>query len=169
MNKYEDQAINATDVPLELVNSTNQVDYATRYVMQNSKFLRKILKRQAIVEEKFTTMFARVYNYEYGENEKAIAVKLPAPVFLSSVNGLALINNVREYVNALAAIKYQEGTDFDEKEKAVFINLLMRQQLGTYVDLENMDELAEEARVICATPEEPTINNDEGETGEEGL
>ena len=169
MNKYEDQAINATDVPLELVNSTNQVDYATRYVMQNSKFLRKILKRQAIVEEKFTTMFARIYNYEYGENEKAIAVKLPAPVFLSSVNGLALINNVREYVNALAAIKYQEGTDFDEKEKAVFVNLLMRQQLGTYVDLENMDELAEEARIICSTPEKPELNNDEGEAGEEGL
>ena len=168
MNKYEEQAINPTDVPLELVNSTNQVDYATRYVMQNSKFLRKILKRQGIVEDKFTTMFARVYNYEYGENEKAIAVKLPAPVFLSSVNGLALINNVREYVNAIANIQYMEGTEFDEKEKAVFTNLLLRQQLGTYIDLDNIDELVEEAKVICAAPEEPKTNSEEG-AGEEGL
>ena len=169
MNKFEDQAINATDVPLELVNSTNQVDYATRYIMQNSKFLRKILKRQSIVEDKFTTMFARVYNYEYGENERAIAVKLPAPVFLSSVNGLALVNNVREYVNALAAIKYQEGTDYDEKEKAMFINLLMRQQLGTYVDLENIDELAEEAKVMLAADEKPDLGGEGEVGGDEGL
>ena len=169
MNKYEDQAINPTDVPLELVNSTNQVDYATRYVMQNSKFLRKILKRQAIVEEKFTTIFARVYNYEYDENEKAIAVKLPTPVFLSSVNGLALINNVREYVNAIASIQYQEGTDYDEKEKAVFTNLLLRQQLGTYIDLDNVDELVEQAKVACAAPEEAKIEGGEEAGGEEGL
>ena len=113
-------------------------------------------------------MFARVYNYEYGENEKAIAVKLPAPVFLSSVNGLALINNVREYVNAIANIQYMEGTEFDEKEKAVFTNLLLRQQLGTYIDLDNIDELVEEAKVICAAPEEPKTNSEEG-AGEEGL
>ncbi len=169
MNKYEDQAINATDVPLELVNSTNQVDYATRYVMQNSKFLRKVLKRQAIVEDKFTTMFARIYNYEYDENEKAISVKLPTPIFLSSVNGLALINNVREYVNAIANIQYMEGTEYDEKEKAVFTNLLLRQQLGTYIDLNNVDELVEEAKVICAAPESPEIENGgEGGGNEEG-
>lgn len=155
MDKFEDYAINSTDVPLELVNSTNQVDYATRYVMQNSKFLRKVLKRQAIVQEKFTTMFSRVYNYEYNTNEKSIEVKLPTPVFLSSVNGLALINNVREYVNALAEIKYQQGTKFNEEEKAVFIQLLMEQQLGTYVDLDNLDDLVERARMIVAAPDNP--------------
>ena len=57
MDKYEENAVNATDVPLELVNSTNQADYATRYVMQNSKFLRKILKRQSIEERNLSEMF----------------------------------------------------------------------------------------------------------------
>src|SRR5574344_878164 len=45
MDRMEDQAVNSTDVPLEFVNSTNNVDYATRFTMSNSKFLRKVYKR----------------------------------------------------------------------------------------------------------------------------
>ena len=147
LNKYEENAVNATDVPLEIVNSTNQADYATRYVMQNSKFLRKILKRQAIVEEKFSEMFMRVYNFEYGTNEKNIKIQLPTPIFLSSVNGLALINSVTEYAKAQVELEYPEGTEFDDKEKAIFGNLIIRQLLSVYVDFDNMDRIRDQVKM----------------------
>ena len=164
MDKYEENAINSTDVPLELVNSVNQIDYATRYTMQNSKFLRKVMKRQAIIEDKFTNIISRIYNLEYNQNEKTIEVKLPSPVFLSSINGLALINNVKEYVSAIADIQYPNGIEFDEKEKAEFIRLYMEQQLGTYIDLSKIEDLVEQAKLNIISPNHPintnTNNND---------
>ena len=162
MDKYEENAINSTDVPLELVNSVNQIDYATRYTMQNSKFLRKVMKRQAIIEDKFTNIISRIYNLEYNQNEKTIEVKLPSPVFLSSINGLAIINNVKEYVSAIADIQYPNGIEFDEKEKAEFIRLYMEQQLGTYIDLSKIEDLVEQAKLNIISTNHPinTNNND---------
>ena len=152
MDKYEENAVNATDVPLELVNSTNQADYATRYVMQNSKFLRKILKRQAITERIFSELFKRIYNLEYEEIEYNIKIQLPPPLFLSSVNGLALINNVVEYAKALIDIEFPDGVNIDEKVdpeglKAETLNLFIRQLLSAYIDTSNLDNLREQAKV----------------------
>lgn len=167
LNKYEENAVNATDVPLEIVNSTNQADYATRYVMQNSKFLRKILKRQSITERNYSEMFQRIYNFEYGTNERSIEVKLPTPIFLSSVNGLALINSVTEYGKALVELEYPEGSEFDEKEKALFTNRIIRQLLSVYVDFDNMDRVRESVRMQIESEKKTTPTEEMG-GGEEG-
>ena len=181
MDKYEENAVNATDVPLELVNSTNQADYATRYVMQNSKFLRKILKRQAITERIFSELFKRIYNLEYEEIEYNIKIQLPPPLFLSSVNGLALINNVVEYAKALIDIEFPDGVNIDEKVdpeglKAETLNLFIRQLLSTYIDTSNLDNLREQAKVsMLARKEKEQSELPEGgeeaggEEGEEDL
>ena len=169
LNKYEENAINATDVPLEIVNSTYQADYATRYVMQNSKFLRKILKRQSIVEEKFSEMFMRIYNFEYGTNERNIRIQLPTPIFLSSVNGLALINSVTEYAKALVELEYPEGTEFDEKEKAKFSNLIIRQLLSVYVDFDNMDRIRDQVRIEMEAEKKVEQEDTTGGEGEEEM
>ena len=170
MDKYEENAVNATDVPLELVNSTNQADYATRYVMQNSKFLRKILKRQAIEERNMSDMFQRVYNLEYGTNYKSIRIQLPPPLFLSSVNSLALINNVNEYAKACVEIEFPEGTEFDEKEKATVLNLFVRQLLSAYVDISNLDRLREQVAIEAEAQKNPEQEDTSGgeEPGGEG-
>lgn len=147
MDKYEENAVNATDVPLELVNSTNQADYATRYVMQNSKFLRKVLKRQAIEERNLSDIFQRMYNLEYGTNYRSIRIQLPPPLFLSSVNGLALINNVVEYAKACIDIEYPEGTQFNDEEKARVLNTFIRQLLSSYIDISNIDRIKDKVRI----------------------
>ena len=165
LDKYEENAVNATDVPLELVNSTNQVDYATRYVMQNSKFLRKILKRQSIEERNLSEMFKRIYNLEYGTNSEAIRIQLPPPLFLSSVNGLALINNVIEYAKACVEIEYPEGVQFDEQEKARVLNLFIRQLLAAYLDIANLDRIRENVRIEMEA--EKKVEQEDTTSGEE--
>ena len=170
MDKYEENAVNATDVPLELVNSTNQADYATRYVMQNSKFLRKILKRQAIVQRIFSELFRRVYNYEYEENDYDIAIQLPPPLFLSSVNSLALINNVNEYAKACIEIEFPEGVVVDDKVdpeqlKAETLNLFTRQLLAAYVDTNNLAQLREQAKINILARKENEQTDTTGEAG----
>ena len=156
LQKYEEQAVNVTDIPLEFVNSTNQIDFATRYTMQSSKVLRKVIKRQNIIQPKFTEIYTRVYNYEYGTDEKYIEVKLPKPMFLYTVNGLALLNNITEYAKAVANIRYPEGMEGIEQEKAEFIKLYSFQMLETYLDTDNIEKLVDEAKssLIVQEPKE---------------
>lgn len=163
MDKYEENAVNATDVPLELVNSTNQADYATRYVMQNSKFLRKVLKRQAIEERNLSDIFQRIYNLEYGTNYRSIRIQLPPPLFLSSVNGLALINNVVEYAKACIDIEYPDGTQFNEEEKARVLNTFIRQLLSSYVDISNIDRIKDKVKIEMESEKKSELENTSAE------
>ena len=145
LDRLEDMAIGTTDVPLEFIQTVNQVDYATRFTMSNSKFLRKVFKRQNIVQKHFTNVFRKLYNFEYRENEMTIKVLLPAPAYLTLTNTQQLIENNRSYVQSIADIVMNTN---DDEEKAEFTNLMIRRQLGTYIDFEMVDSLVEEAKHI---------------------
>jgi hypothetical protein len=142
MDRMEDSAVSSTDVPLEFVQSTNAVDYATRFTMSNSKFLRKVYKRQRICQEHFTEIFRKLYNYEYGDNDQTMEVLLPAPAFLAMTNSQQLIDNVKNYANAIADITC---ADKDDTVKTEFINICVRNFLGTYIDFNNIDSMISSA------------------------
>lgn len=144
MDRMEDQAVSSTDVPLEFVQSVNQVDYATRFTMSNSKFLRKVYKRQRICQKFFTTIFRKLYNYEYHENDQTMKVVLPAPAFLALTNSQQLLNNTKDYASLI--IEMLEP-DLDEEVKHKFINLYTRDQLGTYLDFTKIDDMIETAKL----------------------
>lgn len=143
MNKWEEAAINPI-VPLEIVNSSLQMDFAIKYSMANSKMLRDIFKRQFICERHFSDLFTRIYNYEYNENETQIKVTLPAPAFLSMTNMNQLITNTADYINLLAAQEYPNGP---EDEKAEFIRLMFRHMLPTHINVPLIDETKKMAQV----------------------
>lgn len=143
MDRMEDMAVNSTDVPLEFVQSTNQVDYATRFTMSNSKFLRKIYKRQRICQEHFTEIFKNAYNFEYNENEQSIKILLPAPAFLAMTNSQQLIENIKNYANSISEIACSQYSDEVKEE---FLNICVRNLLGTYIDFDNIDAMIAEAR-----------------------
>lgn len=145
LDRLEDMAVGTTDVPLEFVQTVNQVDYATRFTMSNSKFLRKVFKRQSIYQKHLTNIFRKLYNFEYRENEMTIKVMLPAPAYLTLTNTQQLIDNNRNYVQGIADIVMSTE---DDEEKAEFINLMIRKQLGTYIDFEMVDSLVEEAKHV---------------------
>ena len=155
MEKMEDMAVSSTDVPLEFINSVNSVDYAARFTMSNSKFLRKIYKRQAVCQKHFTVIFRKLYNWEYGENDCTMKIVLPTPAFLALTNSQQLLDNTRNYANAISDIVL--ATEEDEKVKQEFINLYMRDQLGTYIDFTQIDEMVTMARMRAAAEKNNTM------------
>jgi len=161
MDKMEDAAVTATDVPLEFVQSVNQVDFASRFTMTNSKFLRKIYKRQRICQKEFSKIFLKLYNFEYSENETDIKILLPAPSFLAMSNGQQLIDNIKNYVNTIADITC---TDVDDDVRNEFINICTRKYLGTYIDFGNIDDLITEAKMIVTAKRE-AVTDDSGSDG----
>ena len=142
MDRMEESAVNRTDVPYEFVQSVNQVDYATRFTMSNSKFLRKVFKRQMRCQKHFTEIFKKLYNFEYNENETAMEIRLPAPTYMTMTNSQTLIDNTKNFATAIADI---ELADKDEL-KPEFIKLLMHNYLGTYLDYDMISETIEQAR-----------------------
>lgn len=158
MDRMEDMSVNSTDVPLEFVQSTNQVDYATRFTMSNSKFLRKVYKRQRICQDHFTEIFKNAYNYEYNENEQSIKILLPAPSFLAMTNSQQLIENVKNYATAISEITCNQ---YGDEVKEEFINICVRNLLGTYIDFDNIDSMIDEARHAVELRKESDDNQDE--------
>ena len=142
ITNMEQDAVDGTDVPYEWVDSSNQVDFATRFTMSNSKFLRKVFKRQAICQEKFTTIFRKTYNYEYNENETQAEINLPAPAFLTLTNSQQLLDNNKNFITALSDIVLQDKEDL----KPEFMNIMIRDYLGSYIDFDKVDKVIEMAK-----------------------
>ena len=144
MDRMEDQAVTATDVPLEFIQSVQAVDYATRFTMSNSKFLRKVYKRQSICQNIFSDIFRRLYNYEYGENNQTIKIALPTPTFMALTNAQTLFDNTKNYASGI--IEMLEP-DMPDEEKHRFINLYCRDQLGTYLNFNKIDNMIKSAKI----------------------
>ena len=144
MDRMEQDAVEATDVPLEFVNSIKQVDFASRFTMSNSKFLKKVYKRQGKCQKLFTINFRKIYNFEYSENDSSIQIVLPAPAYMAMVNGQQLIDNVKNYVAGISDIVC---VDKDDNVKNKFNNIAMRHYLGTYVDFDLIDDMVAQAEL----------------------
>lgn len=160
MEKMEDMAVSSTDVPLEFVNSVNSVDYAARFTMSNSKFLRKVYKRQRICQKHFTVIFRKLYNWEYGENDQSMKILLPTPAFLAMTNSQQLLDNVKNYANTISDIVL--ANEEDDKVKTEFINLYMRSQLGTYIDFSQVDDMLIQAKMNVELDKNNNMGSEDG-------
>lgn len=154
MDMLEEMAINATEIPLELIQARQSMDYAVHYTMTNSKFLRKVFKRQAIYQKYCSDLITKIYNYEYDEDED-LKVMLPAPMFLNITNTNQIINNTNEFANSIVDI--QMADEQDENVKSIFSKLVRKHYLNTYIDEHNIVELENQARQMAA------LNNDASE------
>ena len=153
MNMLEEDAINAVDVPFEIIQARQSIDYALQLTMSNSKFLRTIYKRQAKYERFLSDIITKLYNGEYGE-DKRLEVKLPPPMFLNITNTNQVISNTKEYVNSIWEMYTANETD--ELYKSVFQQELLKYHLGSYIDLEKTEEIAERARLVASQKKELT-------------
>lgn len=148
MERYQNDAVASTDVPYEFVQNVDQVDYATRFTMSNSKFLRKVYKEQRICQDAFSAVYTKIYNYEFGENERCIKVLLPAPAFLSMTNSEQLMSNTRNYIQAIADSELASESDEVKNE---FMRVMTRSLLGNYVDYSKVDDAVVQAKLNVAT------------------
>ena len=143
MEKMEEAAVNPI-MPIELVNSTYQQDFATKYTMSNSRFVRMIFTAQRKTEAFFSKMYTKIYNYEYMEKNDWIQVVLPPPTYLIFNNNQQIIDQVTQTADKIVEI---ELADEEEEVKTEWKKLYTRQTLASYIDFENVDNLREQARV----------------------
>ena len=95
LDRFEEQCVNSTGIPLELVNARYSTDFATQITMSNIKFLRHCILRQEQLENYFSRIITALYAAEYGERVYIKCV-LPQPLFLS----ITKLNNNLESVSA---------------------------------------------------------------------
>ena len=106
MQMLEELAVNATDVPLELIQQRNQPDLATHLTMTNTKFLQKVYNRQSKTQKIFSRIATKIYNYEFNmdtDKREEIVVELPPPIFLASTNTSQIVDSVSQLSQIVGA------------------------------------------------------------------
>lgn len=143
MDTLEEMAINSTDVPLELIQARQSMDYAVQYTMSNTKFLRKVYNRQGQYQRFLSTVISKIYNYEYNDNAD-LEVVLPPPVFLNITNTSQIIQNTNEFANSIGEMRMAAETN--DMVKAIFIKKVKEHYLGSYIDTSILEKLENEAK-----------------------
>lgn len=144
LSGIEENAIDPTEVPLELVNTSKSMDYAIHYTMSNSIFLKGIYKRQSIFQTQYSSMCTKLYNYEFNENA-IITIKLSAPIFLSMTNGGSLIQNVSSYIDGV--ISFENTATDSDATIAIYRKKLFRYLMAGHLDTNTLDKLLDESRL----------------------
>ena len=137
MGNLEESAVNATDVPLEIVNSSTSMDFAVRYTMTNAKLLRNVLKRQAKMEEFLSTIFTKIYKFEYNEDVD-LNVNLPIPAFLSMTQGSQLLQTAMQYADSITEI---EMANEEDEAKQAFKKQVIRRLIPSYLSDRDIEEI----------------------------
>lgn len=145
MNMLEEMAINSTDVPLELIQARQSIDYAVQLTMTNSKFLRKVYNRQAKYQVILSSLVTKLFNAEYNTTYD-LEVTLPPPMFLNIANTNQLIINTKEYVDSIVDF---ETTNIEDDTLAIayFKRDLMEYYLGSHINLSAHNEIFERAKI----------------------
>ncbi|MGN1394770.1 MAG: hypothetical protein ACI4V7_12200, partial [Succinivibrionaceae bacterium] len=98
-------------------------------------------------QKNLTRIFNKLYNNEY-DDEISLEVKLPPPMFLNITNTNQMINNVQDYSNSVAEIML-DGTEDDAVKQAV-IREINKRNLGSYLDIEDLEETVIRAKQDAA-------------------
>lgn len=159
LNELEEQMINPTDVPLELIQARMSMDYAVHYTMTNSKFLRKIYHRQGQYQRFLSIIFTKIFNYEYNM-DATIEVQLPPPVFLNITNSNQIISNTNEFSEQIVAIDMADETD--EMVKTIYGKKVKKHYLNSYLDIGILDKFREEAEQEAAIKKSKAILQQDG-------
>lgn len=116
MNMLEEMAVNATEVPIEVIQMRQQVDYATHLTMTNTKFLQKIYNRQGKAQHIFSRIITKIYNYEYhsdDNNPQTLHVILPPPIYLNAINGTQVLDAIGGISNTLGEMNISAMEEAD--------------------------------------------------------
>lgn len=143
MNMLEEMAINSTDVPLELIQARQSIDYAVQLTMTNSKFLRKVYNRQARFESPASDIITKIYNAEFEEDDE-LTINLPPPMFLNITNTNQIMDNTNQLVESVTDMEMAE--EQDDELKAIFKRNLKRHYLGSFIDLDVVERIKNKSK-----------------------
>ena len=155
MTSLEEMAVNSTDVPMEMIQMRNSVDYSSQLTMSSSKFLRKVYNRQSKFQGNLTRIFNKIYNNEFDDNI-TLNVVLPPPMFLNITNTNQMMTNVNEYSQSVAQLLLDP--DEEEPVKNEVIREINKFNLGSYLNIPELEDIAHKAIQHVAAE-----SNNEGE------
>lgn len=161
MQKLEDMAVDATTVPVEIVNARNSLDYAVQASMTSSKFLKTVISDQIITNAFFSRIMTQLYRAEYDDSKAIINVSLPQPSYLNTSNTSTMINNMNDMVQAITD-SYSD--DFTEEQKPLFMANIKKEMLRTYIDQDMVDRVAKQTKLQLAAK----VTNDDGSDDSSG-
>ena len=145
MESLESMAINPTGVPLEIIETRKTIDFSRQLTMSNGKFARHVLKRQAILQPLVSNLVSTVYNYHFNKNEK-IDIILPPPSYLTINNTLDMYRSAKDLVDSIIDLEV-EDTERHKPWVAEFRKNLMRHQLTTYINWDDIDNIKDISKV----------------------
>ena len=143
MEKMEEAAVN-TIMPMEFVNSTMQQDFAVRFTMSNTRFMKSIYTIQRKTESFFSRVYTKIYNYEFGENIPYIETVLSPPTYMATTNISQLFDNITQLAEKICE---DELSTEEDDVKTEFKKLYVREQLGTYIDFTFVERIKQIAKV----------------------
>ena len=147
MEKLQSMAVNGTDVPFELVQARQSMDYAIQATMSNSRFLKKVYNRQAVANRFLSSIMTKLYRGEFNDPTAVITVNLPQPMFLNLTNTNQFIGNANEIAQAESEAF---AGDLPEEAKTLFLNNLKAAHLNTYIDKAMVAKVLEQTKIEFA-------------------
>lgn len=160
LNLLEESAINVIGVPLELIQSRQSPDYAMQLTMSSSKFLRFVYSRQSDFQTQLSRLITKIYNIEYNTSE-TVKVTLPPPLFINVTNTNQLIVNTNDYCENISNIIMADQQD--DVLKAKFAKKLKIYYLGSYLNMDVINKILDEAKQDSTVD---TVSNPENLEGE---
>ena len=152
-------AVNSTDVPFEIVQARQSMDYAIQASMSNSRFLKKIYNRQTIANRFLSAIMTKLYRGEFNNPTAVIKVNLPTPMFLNLTNTNQIIQNANDVAQA-AMEAFSD--DLDDNAKQIFFNNLKGKMLESYIDMEMIMRVKEATKIEYAANQQQDQGGDAG-------
>lgn len=149
MEFIEERMVNGTGVPLPLLQASTDVDFAKSLQMLNSKFLRKALTEQRILNPSVNRLYNKIRAYERGvnvtdENYEPVKVGFLPPSALGVASMLEQINNSKDLVDTLVRT-YMGDSSGNEDVYEEFTRQLMK-KFCTVVPWSDFDAIYKEAQ-----------------------
>lgn len=157
MEKLQSMAVNSTDVPFEIVQARQSMDYAIQASMSNSRFLKKIYNRQTIANRFLSSIMTKLYRGEFNNPTAVIKVNLPTPMFLNLTNTNQIIQNANDVAQA-AMEAFSD--DLDDNAKQIFFNNLKGKMLESYIDMEMIMRVKEATKIEYAANQQQDQGGD---------
>ena len=127
--------------------------------MSSSKFLRKVYNRQAKFQKHINNIINTLYRNEFINDNITLSVMLPPPMFLNITNTNQMMTNVNEYSQSVAQLIMDP--DEDEEVKNEVIREINKFNLGSYLNIPEIEEIARKARQRVSARHNENNNEEE--------
>lgn len=157
-NILEEYVLNPI-VPIEFLQNMNSPEFATQYITSSIKLLRKVFRRQSIVEKFSSELYTDTYAMEYDEYVP-IKCQLPPPVFLRMINISQLYENTKAHAMSIGELEYEDDhSETADQKRAIFIKEMIKGNLSSYIRQSEIDRYKEIAEFKVAQVTNNNQNN----------